>query len=164
MYVFLLQTYKSFACHNHLGPPLIVCTLQQWLRAYSYTWHFTIRSCKIMHSLRGLRAIVMWLMSNNKIHIFQIRKQRFYNLFILYILFVKLFTLNIFNICSESAMECATRTTEIRRNKWKSICRPALLNDNAPDSGLSDTSSSPLGSSKFCSLHILFILSWSIIF
>ena len=41
----------------------------------------------------------------------------------------------------------------IRRDEWKSICRAALLNDNAPDSELSDMSSSPLGSSNFCSLE-----------
>ena len=32
-------------------------------------------------------------------------------------------------------------------------CRAALLNDNAPDSELSDMSSSPLRSSNFCSLQ-----------
>ena len=43
----------------------------------------------------------------------------------------------------------------IPRNKWKSICRAVLINDNAPDSGLSDMRSSPLGSTNFCSLHLL---------
>ena len=36
-----------------------------------------------------------------------------------------------------------------RNNKWKSICRAALLNDSAPDTELSDTGSSSLGNSNF---------------
>ena len=51
----------------------------------------------------------------------------------------------------------------IRRDKWKLICRTAMLNDNAPDSELSDMSSSPLWNSKFAhyiwrSRHLLNIL------
>ena len=45
---------------------------------------------------------------------------------------------------------------QIQRNKWKSICHAGLLNDNAPDSELSDMSSSPLGSSNFWFLHNYF--------
>ena len=49
-------------------------------------------------------------------------------------------------------MECAMKATNTARNKWESICRPALLKNNAPDSELSelsDMSSSPLKSSNF---------------
>ena len=46
-------------------------------------------------------------------------------------------------------MECATKATKIRRNKWKSICRAALFNDNAPDSEISVTGSSPLKEQQF---------------
>ena len=36
-----------------------------------------------------------------------------------------------------------------RNQYWKSICRAALLNNNAPDSELSNTGSSPLGEQQF---------------
>ena len=55
--------------------------------------------------------------------------------------------------CSESAMECAYEGDINTARRMESICRAALLNNNAPDSELSDMSSSPLGSSNFCSLH-----------
>ena len=38
----------------------------------------------------------------------------------------------------------------------KSICRAALLNDNAPDSELYRTEFEPQRSSNFCSLHLAF--------
>ena len=38
---------------------------------------------------------------------------------------------------------------DIRRNKWKSICYAALLNDNAPDSELYQQGFESTGDQKF---------------
>ena len=50
---------------------------------------------------------------------------------------------------------------KIRRNKWKSICRAALLNDNAPDSELCLTRvrvRSGAAIFLFLQYHVLFII------
>ena len=57
--------------------------------------------------------------------------------------------------CVVSAI-CAIMDDINTEHNMKSICRAALLNDNAPDSNLSVTGSSLQWSSNFCYQHICY--------